>query len=348
LKTSPLDAGSRRAEPRVVVLPQARGKKWQTRRGRSTPAPRLPKHGDREMVNWNGPAVALRQQLGQVGLWVPGLATGGLSGAGDVARRAEELGVSAIWVGGGNASSKALDERAAMLDATEHLVVATGIASIWAWGPLQLNERAAAIDRAHPGRFVLGLGVAHAPSVQALGQEYQRPVAKMRAFLDDLDRAAGGAAPPTRVLAALGPSMLALARDRSAGAHPYLVTPEHTSTARRILGPTPVLAPEQAVVVNGDATEARAIARDYLATYLTLSNYLSSFRRLGFEESDFVGAGSDRLVDALVPWGDAAMVATRVQAHFDAGADHVCIQPLADGRAMDFDGLAGVLGVLRQ
>jgi probable F420-dependent oxidoreductase len=300
------------------------------------------------MVNWSGPAVALRERLGRVGLWVPGLATGGSSGAGDVARRAEQLGVSALWVGGGNPSPKALDERAAMLDATEHLVVATGIASIWAWGPEQLNERAAAIDQAHPGRFVLGLGVAHAPSVQALGHEYQRPVAKMRTFLDGLDRAAGDSAPPTRVLAALGPSMLALARDRSAGAHPYLVTPEHTSTARRILGPTPVLAPEQAVVVNGDTAEARHVARDYLATYLTLSNYLSNFRRLGFEESDFAGGGSDRLVDALVPWGDAGTVAKRVQAHFDAGADHVCIQPLGEGRSMDFDGVASLLDALSQ
>jgi probable F420-dependent oxidoreductase len=305
------------------------------------------------MVNWTGEAVALRERLGKVGLWVPGFAAGGPSGAGDLARRAEDLEVSALWVGGGNPDAKALDERAAMLDATERLVVATGIASIWAWAPAELEERAAALDQAHPGRFLLGLGVAHAPSVQALGREYRRPVATMRAFLDGLDEAAclsgpsgDGAAPAPRVLAALGPMMLALARDRSAGAHPYLVTPEHTSTARRLLGPTAVLAPEQAVVVNGDATTARGIARDYLATYLTLSNYLSNFQRLGFEESDFAGGGSDRLVDALVPWGDAEMVARRVQDHFEAGADHISIQPLSGGRAIDFSGLASVVRAL--
>jgi probable F420-dependent oxidoreductase len=298
------------------------------------------------MVNWSEAAAALRDRLGRVGVWIPGLATGGASGAGDVARRAEQLGVSALWVGGGNANAKALDERVAMLEATENLVVATGIASIWAWPPVELEERAAAIERAHPGRFVLGLGVAHAPSVQALGHEYSRPLGKMRAFLDDLDRAAGNGPVPTRVLAALGPAMLGLAGERSAGAHPYLVMPEHTSSARRTLGPSPVLAPEQAVVVNADAQTARKIARDYLATYLTLSNYLSNFRRLGFEESDFAGGGSDRLVDALVPWGNAPAVAKRVQAHFDAGADHVCIQPLSEGRAMDFDGLGAVLQAL--
>ncbi len=198
-----------------------------------------------------------------------------------------------------------------MLDATENLVVATGIASIWAWSPAELATRTEAVERAHPGRFVLGLGVAHAPSVQALGRQYSHPLATMRAFLDGLDEAAGGAAPPTRVLAALGPLMLALARDRSAGAHPYLVTPEHSSQARQILGPVPVLAPEQAVVVNDDRAAARRIARDYLATYLTLSNYLSSFRRLGFEENDFADGGSDRLVDAMIAWGGAETVATR-------------------------------------
>ncbi|HTT88338.1 MAG TPA: TIGR03620 family F420-dependent LLM class oxidoreductase [Acidimicrobiales bacterium] len=298
------------------------------------------------MVNWSEAALATREHLGKVGLWVPGFATGGRSGAGDLARRAEQLGVSALWVGGGNATAKALDERAAMIDATAHLVVATGIASIWAWPATELEERSAALDAAHPGRFLLGLGVAHAPSVQALGHEYSRPLDKMRAFLDDLDEAAGDDAPQTRVLAALGPAMLALARDRSAGAHPYLVTPEHTSSARRILGPAPVLAPEQAVVVNTDAEAARKIARDYLATYLTLSNYLSNFRRLGFEENDFAAGGSDRLVDALVPWGDAQTVAERVQAHFDAGADHVCIQPLREDRAMDLAGLADVVQAL--
>jgi probable F420-dependent oxidoreductase len=298
------------------------------------------------MVNWNDQAVALRDRLGKVGLWVPGFAAGAAPGAAGLARRAEELGVGALWVGGGNPDARALDERMAMLDATEHLVVATGIASIWAWAPPALATRTAEIDRAHPGRFVLGLGVAHAPSVRAMGREYRQPLAVMRAFLDGLDSSADSSSVPPRVLAALGPAMLALARDRSAGAHPYLVTPEHSSTARHILGPTPVLAPEQAVVVNDDPASARRIARDYLATYLTLSNYLSNFRRLGFEENDFAGGGTDRLVDALVAWGGAEAVARRVQAHLDAGADHVNIQPLGEGRTIDFDGLGRVLQVL--
>lgn len=300
------------------------------------------------MVNWSEQAAALRERLGNVGIWVPGFATGGPSSPADLARRAEQLGAGALWVGGGNPDVKTLDQRAAMLDATERLVVATGIASVWTWGPAQLAQRAATIEQAHPGRFVLGLGVAHAPSVQALGHAYQRPVSKMKAFLDELDShaGAGGTPTPTRVLAALGPVMLALARDRSAGAHPYLVTPEHTSTARAILGPAPVLAPEQAVVVTGDATTARAIAREYLATYLTLSNYLANFRRLGFEENDFAGGGSDRLVDALVPWGDAETVARRVQDHLDAGADHVCVQPLREARTIDFDRVGDVLQAL--
>jgi probable F420-dependent oxidoreductase len=298
------------------------------------------------MVSWEEAAAAMRERLGKVGLWVPGFATGGKSGAAELAQRAEQLGVSGVWVGGGNPGARALDERAAMLAASERLVVATGIASVWAWDPSELESRAAAIDQAHPGRFLLGLGVAHAPSVAAMGREYRRPLATMRAFLDDLDRAAGRAAGPARALAALGPSMLALARDRSAGAHPYLVTPEHTGTARRILGPAPLLAPEQAVVVNNDAATARRVAREHLAAYLTLSNYLSNFRRIGFEENDFAGGGSDRLVDSLVAWGDTETVAKRVQAHLDAGADHVCIQPLGEGRTIDFAGLAGVLRAL--
>jgi probable F420-dependent oxidoreductase len=298
------------------------------------------------MVNWSEQAVSLRHRLGRVGVWVPGFAAKSPPEAAELAGRAEALGAGALWVGGGNSDGKALDQRAAMLGATEHLVVATGIASIWAWDPTVLASRTAEIDRAYPERFVLGLGVAHAPSVQALGQDYQQPLATMQAFLDALDEAPEGSAAPVRVLAALGPSMLALAGDLSAGAHPYLVTPEHSAGARAILGPTPVLAPEQAVVVERDAAEARRVARGYLATYLTLSNYISSFRRLGFDESDFAGGGSDRLVDALVPWGDGGTVAKRIQAHLDAGADHVSIQPLGESRAIDFDGLAEVLTTL--
>jgi probable F420-dependent oxidoreductase len=286
------------------------------------------------------------QDLGKMGLWVSGAAPGGHAAAGDFARRVESLGIRAAWVGGGNADPRALQERGEMLAATEHLVVATGITNIWAWGPAALHAQAAALDRAYPGRFLLGLGVSHAPLVQQLGRDYKHPLAAMRAFLDDLDQAAAtdGPAPP-RVLAALGPKMLELARDRSAGAHPYLVTPEHTATARQVLGDGPLLAPEQAVVVVDDAVTARRIAREYLQTYLVLPNYLSSLRQYGFDDSDFADGGSDRLVDAVVPWGDAAAIAPRIQQHFDAGADHVCVQPLGPGRAVDLAGLEALIRV---
>src|SRR5580704_15486726 len=206
----------------------------------------------------------LRDSLGTVGLWVSGAGPGGAAGAGDFARRVEALGIQAVWVGGGNADIAALEERGAMLAATDHLVVATGILNIWAWDPTALSAHTAALDGAYPGRFVLGLGVSHAPLVQQLGRDYQHPLAAMRDFLDGLDAAAaaaGDAPAPTRVLAALGPKMLELARDRSTGAHPYLVTPEHTADARRALGEAPLLAPEQAVVIEADRDAAHRIAR---------------------------------------------------------------------------------------
>jgi len=292
---------------------------------------------------------SLRESLGKVGLWASGAALGGPSRAGEFARTVEGLGISALWLGGGNPDDAALQERAAMLAATEHLVVATGITNIWAWRPAALYQRAVALDRDHPGRFLLGLGVSHGPLVQQMGRTYAKPLAAMRAFLDGLDQAdaeASASAPPTRVLAALGPKMLELARDRSAGAHPYLVTPEHTAVARRVMGEGPLLAPEQAVVVNSDAAEARRIARQYLSTYLVLPNYLTNLAEYGFDNGDFADGGSDRLVDALVPSGEGGTVAKRIAEHFDAGADHVCVQPLGEGRAVDLDGMRDVLAAI--
>lgn len=283
----------------------------------------------------------IRDRLGRIGVWVSGYATGGLSGAGDLARWVEQLGIRSLWVGGGNPDANALQERSAMLAATEHLVVATGIVNIWAWDPAELHAQVAAIDKAYPGRILLGLGVSHRPLVERLGRDYTKPLAAMRTFLDGLDAAAAagdGDAPP-RVLAALGNKMLDLARDRTSGAHPYLATADHTATARRVLGPDPLLAPEQAVVVSRDPDVARGTAREYLASYLALPNYVSNLVRLGFESDDLEGGGSDRLVDALIPSGDAATVAKRVQEHFDAGADHVCVQPLGPARTVDLNGL---------
>jgi probable F420-dependent oxidoreductase len=188
---------------------------------------------------------------------------------------------------------------------------------------------------------VLGLGVSHLPLVQARGHDYGHPVTAMREYLDAMERVKYAPPPPPepppRVLAALRRRMLELARDRSDGAHPYLVTPEHTARARAVLGPSPLLAPEQAVVVETDAASARATGRRHLALYLTLPNYVNNFLEMGFGHADLAGGGSDRLVDALVAWGDVDAVAARVREHHAAGADHVTIQAIATepGRALD-------------
>jgi probable F420-dependent oxidoreductase len=181
------------------------------------------------------------------------------------------------------------------------------------------------VDAAHPGRFVLGLGVSHAK----LADQYRRPYSALVAYLDALD--AAGVPAERRVLAALGPKTLQLSADRAAGAIPYLVTPEHTAQAREILGEAPLLAPEFKVVPETDPTRARALAREALAMYLSLPNYTNSFLRLGFTEDDLADGGSDRLVDALYAWGDEDRIRDRVNAFHEAGADHVAIQVVDDG-----------------
>jgi probable F420-dependent oxidoreductase len=220
-----------------------------------------------------------------------------------------------------------------VLGDTERLVVASGIAGIYARDPFAANAGANTLGEAFPDRFVLGLGVSHAPAVEARGHRYLPPVAGMRAYLDAIDaaeyRAAKPRRPVPRVLAALRPRMLELARERAAGAHPYFVPVAHTARARALLGDGPVLAPEQAVLLDSDAQRARTTARAFMAPYLRLPNYVDNLRELGFAESDFERGGSDRLVDAIVAWGDEDAIAKRVRAHHDVGADHVAIQPLA-------------------
>lgn len=290
-------------------------------------------------------ATGWREALGRIGVWTPPGAIA--QDPGGFGLRLERLGYGALWVGGGNADAKAFDLLERVLSATERLVVATGITSIWAWEPAALAERAAALEAAHPGRFVLGLGVSHAPLVERLGRRYEHPFQAMVGFLTGLDDAeasnAGDRLPaPPRVLAALGPRMLGLSRDRSEGAHPYLTPPEHTERARDILGAAPLLAPEQALVLEDEPSRARATARAYLERYLDSANYRANFGRLGYLEDDFAGQGSDRLVDALVAHGSPGEVASRVRAHLEAGADHVCVLPLAHGGGID----AGALEVL--
>jgi probable F420-dependent oxidoreductase len=194
---------------------------------------------------------------------------------------------------------------------------------------------ARALADAYPGRFVLGLGVSHRTSVDRRGAfTYERPFTRMEGYLEAMEAARypvrDGVEPPPRVLAALGPRMLRLSAQRAAGAHPYFVPVEHTAVARETLGPDPLLAPEQAVVLETDAERARSIAREYMGYYLKLENYARNLIRLGWKEDDISGGGSDRLVDAIVAWGDADAIRKRVGDHLDAGADHVSVQPLTE------------------
>jgi probable F420-dependent oxidoreductase len=212
------------------------------------------------------------------------------------------------------------------------MVIATGIANIWARDPFTMTAAQLTLSEAYPERFLLGLGVSHARLVEGIrGHQYQQPFTAMRRYLDEMDEAArhywaAKPAAPPRVLAALGPRLLALAAERAQGAHPYLVTPEHTAKARSALGPGRWLLPEQGVVLETNPEQARAIARRHVSRYLDLPNYTNNWRRLGFTDDDLVAQGSDRLVDALVAWGDVEAISRRVKDHLDAGADHVCVQ----------------------
>jgi probable F420-dependent oxidoreductase len=218
-------------------------------------------------------------------------------------------------------------------------VVATGISNIYGRDPVTMVSAQKTLSEAYPDRFILGVGVSHIPLVERLrGHAYEKPVARMSAYLDAMDKAPyNSVIPPSmyRVLAALGPKMMELAAKRSNGAHTYNVPPEHTATARQILGADSWLCVEQAVVLESDAARARKIARGFLGFYLTLPNYTNNFLRLGFTEEDCKGEGSDRLIDAIVAWGDANAVRSRIEAHLSAGADHVCIQALpADPKSL--------------
>lgn len=250
--------------------------------------------------------------------------------AADLAAELEDLGFGALWlVEGGPRDPFVL--ATLLLDATRDVVVAPGVATIYARDALAMVAAWHSLTEAFPRRFVLGLGVSHRPFVEGVrGHEYRPPMAAMRAYLDAMDAAPypPPAGAPVRVLAALGPRMLELARDRSAGAHPYLAPPEHTARAREVLGAGPLLAPDQMVLLETDPEAARTVARRALRVYLSLPNYLANLRRVGFGDEDVEAGGSDRLVDSLVAWGDEDAVRARVQAHLDAGADHVCVQAL--------------------
>lgn len=269
------------------------------------------------------------------GVWAHELRYGDPGEIADLAAEFEGLGFSALWVPdvGGDLFGS-LDT---LLAATADVTIATGILNVWMHTPAETSEwRAGLADDADRDRLLLGIGISHASFINAHeGMSWDKPLTTMRTYLDGLD--AGGVPAEGRCLAALGPKMLELARDRSAGAHPYLVTPEHTAIARETMGPDALLAVEQGVVLDTDPDAARAVARQALSMYATLPNYTNNWKRLGFTDED-VATLSDRLVDEVVAWGDEAALAARVQAHVDAGADHVCVQLLGQpGAPVDRD-----------
>jgi probable F420-dependent oxidoreductase len=229
-----------------------------------------------------------------------------------------ELGFDTLWLGGSPPADLAQVER--LLATTTRLVVATGIVNVW---EAPADTVAASYRRIASDRLLLGIGVGHRIAV---GDAYVRPYEKLAGYLDDLD--AGGVPAAARALAALGPRVLRLAADRTAGAHPYLVTPEHTARAREILGAGPLLVPEHKVVLETDPATARSIGRERLAPYLKMENYTNNWRRLGFTDDDLAAGGSDRLVDAMVAWGDEEAIRARVAEHLAAGADQVAVQVL--------------------
>lgn len=266
------------------------------------------------------------QNLGRYGIFSIGLRTEDPARAGEPAEAAselEELGFGAIWLGGNTAVRHALP----LVEATKRITVATGIQSIWQYEATDTAAAFADLEAAHPGRFLLGLGVSHAK----LAEEYRRPYSAMVAYLDALDTA--GVPADRRVLAALGPKMLRLSRDRAAGTHPYLVTPEHTAEAREILGEGPLLAPELKIIPETDPARARSLARAHLSFYLGLPNYTDSFLRLGFTDADLTDGGSDRLIDAVYAWGDDDRIRSRAEEFHSAGADHVALQVVDGGPA---------------
>ena len=271
-------------------------------------------------------------ELGAIGIWTAQFDYQPAAKAREAAAELEQLGFGAIWFPE-SVGRESLTNAALLLGATSRIVIATGIANIYARDPVTMAAGQKTLAEAYPGRFLLGLGVSHIPLVeQVRGHRYGKPVASMRAYLDGMDRAPYRAVPPSvspiRVLAALGPKMLRLAAEQAGGAHPYFVPPEHTARAREILGSDRLLAVEQAVVLETDSTKAREIARAHASRYLALPNYANNLRRLGFGDEDLVGGGSNRLVDAIVAWGDMSAVIDRVRAHQSAGANHVCIQVL--------------------
>jgi probable F420-dependent oxidoreductase len=269
--------------------------------------------------------------LGRIGIW-----RRRQEGAEGVAEL-EELGFGTLWLG----VSPAPGDARPFLEGTRTLTIATGILNVWRHEPADVAAEHARLNDEFGGRFLLGIGIGHPEATS----EYRRPVATMRSFFDGLDAAERPVPRDQRVAAALGPKMLDLAAERSLGAHPYLTPVEHTRFARERVGTSVLVAPELTVVLEPDAETGRELARDFAGPYLGRSNYATNLLRHGFTEDDLAGGGSDRLIDAIVPHGSPEQVAEAVQAHLDAGADHVCLQPIGHGGVPldDYRALARVL-----
>jgi probable F420-dependent oxidoreductase len=279
----------------------------------------------------------LASRLGRVGVWNFALQRLSAADEGAAIREYERLGYPAVWMPESVGSKEVFAHASILLGASERAIVAPGIASIYARDPMAMANGARAIAEAFPGRFVLGIGVSHAPSVATRGGDYGRPIETMTAYLDGMAAASyagpDSGEPVPLVLAALGPRMLALAAERADGAHPYFVPVEHTPIARTALGAEPCLAVEQTAVLSTDPGTARRIGRAFAKHYLALPNYANNLRRLGWSDADIASEGSDALIDAVIAWGDVNAIVARVKAHLDGGADHVCVQLRADSSA---------------
>lgn len=281
-------------------------------------------------------SVSLKPDLGRFGVWTGAPVTP------EQGAEIERLGYGTVWVGASPPADLAFVEP--ILENTESLQVATGIVNIWTADPNEVAESYHRIEEAFPGRFLLGIGAGHPEHTK----EYRKPYQALVDYLDALD----AATVPTsrRVVAALGPRVMQLAAQRSAGAHPYLTTPVHTGQSRELVGPTVLLAPEHKVVLTNDAAKAREIGRETVDFYLGLSNYVTNWKRLGFTEEDLVRPGSDRFIDAVVAYGSPDQIAARLTEHLAAGADHVAVQVLGGpGEFLStLEELAGPLGLSQQ
>jgi probable F420-dependent oxidoreductase len=261
-----------------------------------------------------------------VGIWSNQLRYGDSAKSAEAAAELEELGFTALWIP--DVGGPVLDSVDSLLSATKQVVIATGILNLWMHEPSDVADRYASLTKSHGERFLLGIGVSHAPLIDTREPGlYRRPLAAMRSFIDGLDAADIPVPAENRVLAALGPKMLELSATRARGAHPYLVTPDHTAQARELLGTGPLLLPEQAVLLADNRDDARAVGTDFLRTYTSLPNYANNLLRSGFTQDD-LDTVSDRLFDAIIAWGDEDAIVRRVDEHKQAGADHVCVQAL--------------------